>query len=113
MAHDIIELVSIILFVVFGTPTIMFTVWQLTKSRERIARMQVEARTGRDQDVARQFDDLRQEISRLRDTCTQFDVSHDNALERLEQRMRTLESRTVSTISTPGEPPRLRTIERR
>src|SRR5438094_807718 len=41
-------------------------------------------------------DDLRQELAALRDTSTQFDMSFDAALQRLEARVRHLEGRHVS-----------------
>jgi TolA-binding protein len=100
------------ILVVCGAPTVMFVGYHFAKTRERIARMQLEARKTPDQDLAQQLDALRQEVARLRDTSTQFDVSHDHALERIDQRLRSVESKTASTISIPAEPPSLQTIER-
>jgi hypothetical protein len=104
---ELIGLVAVVM--IFGTPWVV----QFAKSRERIAMLKMQTQQTPDQDVMRQLDALRQEISQLRDTCTQFDVSHDNALERLDQRMRLLESKNAATLSTSGESPRLQTIERR
>jgi hypothetical protein len=80
------------------------------QSHERLAQMRVEAQKTPDQDVLRRLDALDQEIARLRDTSTQFDLSHDNALERISQRVSNLED---NRLSAPAELPRTQTVERR
>jgi hypothetical protein len=103
---EFLGLVAILM--VFGTPLVL----QFAKARERIAMMKMQAPQAPDQEIIRQLDALRQEIAQLRDTSTQFDLSHNNALERLEQRVSSLETKGVATASIVGEP-RLQTIDRR
>lgn len=51
---------------------------------QKMARIRAQGRGATNDAVMRAIEDLRREVSGLRDTTTQFDVSFDTALQRLE-----------------------------
>lgn len=59
------------------------------------------------QDAVNELAELREEVKRLRDTTTRFDLSFDNGLSRLEERMARIElneanARTTDIYRTPS-----------
>ena len=60
----------------------------------------VPGRAGANSDVIGRLDQLQQEIAALRDTTTQFDMSFDAALDRLERRLDRVE--TGSSVAAAG-----------
>jgi len=74
-----------------------------------IARYRYGVVRGRDRDASRVEErlsadllSLRAELAQLRETTTQYDVSFDTALQRLEARMAHLEQRVDSKALTAG-----------
>lgn len=51
-------------------------------------------------EVSRQLEELRQQMIALRDTTTQYDMSIDQTLRRLEQRVEFLEQQNISQYTT-------------
>ncbi len=81
-------------------------VQSILKSQERRMEMRLQAQQGRDEDVTRQLEALRAEVAGLRDTSTQFDMSLEHSVERLEERVGRIETKTAprpATISQPEE----------
>ncbi len=71
-------------------------VQSILKSQERRMEMRLRAQQGQNEDVTRQIDALRAEVARLRDTSTQFDMSLEHSVERLEERVGRVETRVAA-----------------
>ena len=65
------------------------------KSQERRLEMRLNAQQGQNEDVTRQLQAIRREIVDLRDTSTQFDLSLEHSLQRLEERVNRGETKAV------------------
>ena len=92
--------------VAIGCGTGIITEW--IKHRGKIAEMKLQARAKTDTNVQGSIDALREEmraeIQAFRDTATQYDLSFDTALQRMEQRVEGLERRAIATeTSQPAE----------
>lgn len=81
---DLIGLVAVVL--IFGGP--MFALW---------TRYQLERERIRQEKSDRVFEQIRQELSQVRETSTQYALSFEEALQRIERRMDDLEQR-VSAV---------------
>lgn len=75
------------------------TVKSVLKSQER--RLELQMQQGQNEAAAQQIDALRQEVAALRDTSTQFDVSLEHNVQRLEDRMGRVEIKTASAQAAP------------
>ncbi|MGI4789373.1 MAG: hypothetical protein ACRYFS_11060 [Janthinobacterium lividum] len=71
-------------------------VQSVLKSQERRMELRLKAQTGQNEDTVRQLEALRAEIAALRDTTTQYDMTNDHIVQRLEERLSRIESRTVT-----------------
>ncbi|SRR5579883_652343 len=71
------------------------------RHQERKLEIKAGSQKTADGSVLKQIDALREEVARLRDTSTQYDISIQHTLEDLQHRLATLESsrRTSQTIS--------------
>jgi TolA-binding protein len=72
------------------------------KHKERLAVLRASGAQEMSEDIRGELLALRGEISRLRDTSTQFDMSIDHTLKDLQARVETIESRRTS-YKTPIE----------
>ena len=72
------------------------------RSQERRLEMRLQTQQGQNDVVTQQLAALRAEIAALRDTSTQFDMSLENTVQRLEERVSRIEARTTSRIVTPA-----------
>lgn len=70
------------------------------KHRYRIEELRTRA-GGFSQESLAELRALRQEVERLRDTTTKFDVAFDNALTRLEERVDNVEGNPVKATVPP------------
>ena len=78
----------------------------ILKSQERRLELRLRAQQGQNEDVTRQIEALRVELAALRDTTTQYDLTNDHVVQRLEERLGRLETRSaVTSVSMPEEPP--------
>jgi hypothetical protein len=68
-------------------------------SQERRLEIRMNAQQGQSEQVAQQLQALRAEVATLRDTSHQFDVSFDEAITRLEQRVGRVETKTAPPIA--------------
>jgi len=71
-------------------------VQNVLKSQERRMEMRLQAQQGKNEDVTRQIDALRAEVAGLRDTSTQFDMSLEHSVERLEERVGRVETKVAA-----------------
>jgi hypothetical protein len=78
---------------VFGIP--LSLVW--TYHRRKVLEIQLRLKQDADTSVRSSVDALREEMRNLRDTTMQYDISFDNALQRLEQRVDHLERSRQTT----------------
>ncbi len=81
---DIIGLVAVVL--IFGGP--MFAMW---------TRYQLERERIRQEKSDKAFEQIRQELSQVRETSTQYALTFEDALQRIENRFDSLEQR-LSTV---------------
>jgi exonuclease VII small subunit len=81
---DLIGLVAVVL--IFGGP--MFALW---------TRYQLEHERLRQEKSDKAFEQLRQELAQVRETSTQYALSFEDALQRMERRLDSLEQR-VSAV---------------
>jgi len=81
---------------VFSIP--MLAIW--THHKRKMLELQLKLRgLGSNVDVKSEIEALRQEIRSLRDTTTQYDISFDSALQRMESRVEGVE-RQVRSIQS-------------
>jgi hypothetical protein len=83
------------IMMVFGIP--MLAIY--TSHRREMMKMKLQMRNQADPSVVNAVEQLRAEVRSLRDTTTQYDVSFDSALQRLERRVDTLEIHAITARS--------------
>ena len=97
--EELIGLVSV--GMVFGIP--MLAIW--TSHRRKMLELQIQLKGQNSNVSSNSIESLREEIRALRDTSTQYDVSFDNALQRIEQRVGSLERRAnTQDAANPPNP---------
>lgn len=98
MVFDIIVLVLLIPLsaIVLGIGSGI--VQLVLKSSERRMELRLKAQKGQNGDLVKQIEALRAEIAALRDTTTQYDMTNDQIVQRLEERLSRIE------IKTAGQP---------
>jgi len=79
-------------------------VQNVLKSQERRMEMRLQAQQGKNEDVTRQIEALRVEVVALRDTSTQFDMSLEHSVERLEERVGRMETKAAAAPLAPSQP---------
>ena len=86
---DIIGLVAVVL--IFGVP--ISAIW--TEHRRKVLQMQMEMRMMNQNGSSEQVETLRRELQQLRETTTQYDISVENRLQEMENRLSHVEARPV------------------
>ncbi len=76
----------------------------ILKSQERRLELRLQAQQGKNEDVTRQLEAMRAEIAGLRDTSTQFDMSLQQSVDRLESRVGRAETRVTPTPVAVSQP---------
>ena len=71
-------------------------VQSVLKSSERRLEIRLKLQKGQSGDVSKQIAALKAEIAALRDTTTQYDVTNDHIVQRLEERLSRVESRAAT-----------------
>jgi len=74
----------------------------ITEHRRKLAELRLRSKTAPDEQTLAKIQDLTRQIADLRATATEFDLSFDTALERLESRMGHLETRVQSMERRSG-----------
>src|SRR5437763_13366034 len=77
---------------VFGLP--FYAMWSFHK--RKLEEIKAHQRTAIDQETRAAIEGLRAEMAALRDTTTQYDVSFDTALKRLESRISHVEQKVIT-----------------
>lgn len=91
MMGELTGLVAVIM--IFGVPMAAI----FTEHRRKLIQMQLEARAQTDNAWREEAAKLRAEINLLRDTSTRYDLSLEDTLQRVEQRLQNVEMRTLPT----------------
>lgn len=76
-----------------------YAIW--TGHRRAIEEIRARARAQADDATRQAIEELRREFAALRDTATQYDLSFDTALKRLESRVAALEQRVAGQADQP------------
>ena len=71
-------------------------VQSVLKSSERRLEMRLKLQKGQSGDATKQIEALKAEIAALRDTTTQYDMTNDQIVQRLEERLSRIEVKTAS-----------------
>jgi hypothetical protein len=90
------ELIPIIA-IIMGCSIPISKIW--ADHQRKMLLMQLEMRNQGDSGLRAEVEALRQEVRSLRDTSTQYDLSFDTALQRLEKRIEGVERR--GGVNTP------------
>ena len=77
---------------IFGLP--FYAIW--TYHKRKMEELRMKNRANIDEQTRAAIEALRGEFNALRDTTTQYDVSFDSALRRIESRMSHMEQRITS-----------------
>src|ERR1043166_6886965 len=67
-----------------------------TTHRRKMLELQLRLRNEGNSSIKAEMETLRQEVRSLRETTMQYDLSFDTALQRMEQRMETMERRVIT-----------------
>lgn len=90
MGHDLVWLIFPIMAIGGGM------VKRILASQERRLEMRLNAQQGLNEAANQQIAALQKELAALRDTSTQFDMSLDNNVQRLEDRLGRLEAKSAA-----------------
>lgn len=93
---NVIPILAIIC--IFGIP--LSAIW--TNHRQKVLELQLRLKNESGGNLKNELEALRQEVSQLRDTTLQYDMSFDTALQRMETRMEGLERR-VSQVEASAD----------
>ena len=88
---------------VFSIP--LYAIW--TYHKRKLEEIKGRQRAAVDKSTAEAIDALRKEMAGLRDTTTQYDMSFDTALKRLESRVNHVEQKVI-TAGVPQDSERVR-----
>lgn len=99
--QELIGLVAVVM--VFGIPITAI----VTAHFRQLAQMKMNRSSEQDQTLLHELQAVKQQIEQLRDTTTQYDMSFDTALQRLEARVSHLETRS----NRYDEPPVQQTMQ--
>lgn len=77
--------------IIMGCSIPMLAIWSVHK--RKMLEMQMRLNNQGDANLRASVEALREEVRSLRDTTTQYDLSFDTALQRMEQRIEGVESR--------------------
>lgn len=86
--QELIGLVAVVM--IFGIPITAI----VTSHFRQLAQMKTNRSSEQDQALLNELQAVKQQIEQLRDTTTQYDMSFDTALQRLEARVSHLETRS-------------------
>jgi len=87
--EELIPLAAVVF--IFGPALFIPITAMVLKHRKEMLQMELERRRLSNQEVLAQIEALRNELTQLRDTSTQYDMSLQATLETLQERVRTLE----------------------
>ncbi len=79
-------------------------VQSILKSQERRIELRLKAQKGQNGETIKQLEALRTEIAALRDTTTQYDLTNDKIVERLEERLGRIEAKSAQRYTPEAAP---------
>jgi hypothetical protein len=97
MSPDQIAILVPIVAIVSAIGSSVVKRYLVFKERELEMRL-AHSKTG-DADIVRQLQELRDELARLRDTSTSYDLSIDHQLQQLERRMQFMENKSIDAAA--------------
>lgn len=83
---------ALAVLLIFGTPIVAI----LSHHQRKVLEIKLRLRQTADQGVLDEIRKMQAQIDKLRDTTTQYDVSFDNALQHVSERVGNLEARIGS-----------------
>jgi len=86
------DIAGLTVMMIFSIPII--AIW--TGHRQKMMEMKLKLKNQGSVDVRGDIEALRNEVRSLRETATQYDLSFDSALQRMEQRVEGLERRVYT-----------------
>jgi hypothetical protein len=90
--------------IMFGCSIPITAIW--TSHKRQVLQMQMRMQNQGDASLRATVEALQQEVRALRETSTQYDLSFDTALQRMESRMENVERRVQAVeASTPANLP--------
>ena len=91
--------------IVMGVGAGMLRIW--TRHQQEMAQIRSTQQVQSNSAESANFEALRRELAQLRDTTTQYDMSVENALGEIKQRLENVESKTQTPYRSPtqDEPP--------
>jgi predicted RNase H-like nuclease (RuvC/YqgF family) len=96
MMEELIPLAAVVF--IFGPALFIPITAMVLKHRKEMLQMELERRRLSNQEVLAQIEALRNELTQLRDTSTQYDMSLQATLETLQERVRTLEQQLEERV---------------
>ncbi len=87
----------VVVTLIFGIPIVAI----LTHHHRKVLEMKLRLKQEMDQSIRMELQSIRNQIQQLRDTTTQYDMSFDTALQRLESRVSHLETNSKSYAEPP------------
>ena len=99
MGHMIFDIVVLVLLIPLSAVVLGIgsgIVQLVLKSSERRMELRLKAQKGQSSDVAKQIEALRAELAALRDTTTQYDMTNDLIVQRLEERLSRIEIKAAA-----------------
>ena len=79
-------------------------VQSILKSQERRIELRLKAQKGQGSETIKQLEALRAEVAALRDTTTQYDLTNDRIVERLEERLSRIEAKPAPRYTPDAAP---------
>ena len=74
---------------IFGIPIVAI----LTSHKQKVLEMKLRQKSSADESVMAEFRELKKQFNELRDNTSQYDMSFDTAMQRLDSRLTGLEGR--------------------
>lgn len=102
MILDATNLALLIPILAIGGGLSIAFVGMLTQHKRKLVEMQMKG-GGMDNSVRAELNALREEVRALRDTSMQYDLSFDNSLQRMEQRMSSVERRVNAPVQEDSQ----------
>ena len=88
-------------------------VQSILKSQERRLEMRLQLQQNQNTEGTQQMEALRAEIAALRDTSTQFDMSLEHTVQRLEERLSRMEAKRTPSFTATTEAEETQPLGRR
>lgn len=85
--------IAVAIIVIFAVVLVISAMAIITEHLQKMAKIKAQGQQRGNEEILKAVETLRREVAQLRDTTTQYDVSFDSALQRIESRVESLERR--------------------